>query len=143
MPVKFSEVQNAFDFANFGSDMGENQAFLDRRTGEFHYHSDLLGDDEEGNTLPDDVEGDENYVQLPDKRDLDLGTSLVFDFVRQHMPDDYGDVRAIFQSRGAYGRFKAWLAGRRALDAWYEFETKAQQAALRAWCADEGLELSD
>jgi hypothetical protein len=143
LKAKYSDIEFAFDQVNAGSEFGETQAYLDRRTGEIHVHSDLLGDDEEGNQLPQDIDDAERYLAIPDKRDLDLGSQLVFDFVRQVLPDDYQEVRAIFSRRGAYGRFKAFLAGRRVLDQWYDFENKAEEAALRAWCEQEGLELSD
>ena len=36
------------------------------------------------------------------KRDLDLGKSLVVDFVREFLPDDLEQVRRYFSHRGAY-----------------------------------------
>jgi hypothetical protein len=50
------------------------------------------------------------YVQLPDKRELDLGRALVFDFVRQFLPDDFSEVQRMFGRRGAYAKFKDLLA---------------------------------
>jgi hypothetical protein len=75
--------------------------------------------------------------------DLDLGTRLVFRFVEEVMPDDYDEVRDIFRREGAYGRFKAFLVGRRALDRWHTYSAKAQEEALRQWCAENGVELAD
>jgi hypothetical protein len=138
MPVKFEDLQMAFDFVNFGAP-GEHQAYLDTQTGLFHWHSDVGDNFEE---LPDDLD-DERYIEIPHKNELDLGKSLVFDFVRQFLPDDYDDVRDIFRRRGAYGQFKAMLARRNVVDRWHDFSAKAEEAALRAWCADNAIELVD
>ena len=92
--------------------------------------------------LPDDID-DEKYAAIPDKRELDLGRPLVLDFVRQFLPEDYDEVRRIFSRKGAYGRYKALLVRRGALDRWYDFSNKAEEAALREWCAENGIELSD
>jgi hypothetical protein len=32
---------------------------------------------------------------------------------------------------------------RRALERWYDFSNKAEEEALRQWCADNGIELAD
>jgi Uncharacterised protein family (UPF0158) len=138
MPVSFADLQLAFDFVSCG-DMGENEAYLDRQSGKIYWHS-WFGDDEE--ELPDDID-DDKYIAIPDKRELDLGKPLVLDFVRQFLPDEYDEVRRIFSRRGAYGRFKDLLVRRRVLDRWYDFSNKAEDAALRAWCADNDIELSE
>jgi hypothetical protein len=51
----------------------------------------------------------EAMVAIPHKNDLDLGQSLVFEFVASTLPDEYDRVRDIFRHRGAYGRFKDLL----------------------------------
>jgi hypothetical protein len=139
MPVSFIDLDFAFEFANTGG-FGENEAYLDRETGKFHFRSDA-GDPEE-EELPEDIES-EKYLRIPDRRDLDLGTCLVFRFVEEVMPDDYQEVRDMFRHKGAYGRFKAFLVGRRALDRWHAYSAKAQEEALRQWCADNRVELAD
>ena len=138
MPVKFEDLQLAFDFVSSGG-LGENQAYLNTQTGDLHWHSYVADNFEE---LPDDLD-DERYIEIPHKNQLNLGKPLVFDFVQEFLPDDYDDVRDIFRRRGAYGQFKAILARRGALDRWYDFSAKAEEAALRAWCADNAIELVD
>ena|SRR5271167_1135367 len=138
MPISFAELQDAFEFASAGAP-GENEAYLDRQSGKIYWHS-QYGDLAE--ELPDDID-DEKYVAIPDKRELDLGRPLVLDFVRQFLPEDYDEVRRIFSRKGAYGRYKALLVRRGALDRWYDFSNKAEEAALREWCAENGIELSD
>jgi hypothetical protein len=72
------------------------------------------------------------------KNDLGLGKPLGLKFVAQALPDE---VAAIFQRRGAYGRFKDLLKRRGKLDEWYEFENYSQREALREWCAANGIEV--
>jgi len=91
--------------------------------------------------LPDDI-GDEKYISIPDKRQLDLGKPLVLDFAREFLPDDYDEVRHIFSRGGAYRRYKDLLVRRGVLDLWYDFSNKAEQAALPEWCAENGIDLS-
>ena len=139
--VSFSEIRDAFAFVSFGS-FGGHVAYLDRKTGEIYCHSEDNPID--GEELPEDIEeNEERYVALPDKQELDLGRPLVLDFASQFLPDDYDEVRAIFSHRGAYARFKDLLIRRGALQRWYDFSDKAEEAALRQWCADNGIVLKD
>jgi hypothetical protein len=140
MSISFLDLQLAFDFVS-ADGPGANQALLDRRSGKVHYHSELMGDVEE-EEFPEDVD-DERYVAIPHKNELDLGKPLVLDFVRQFLLDDYDEVRDIFRRKGAYGRFKALLARRGALDRWYDFSNEAEEAALKKWCADNAIDLAD
>src|ERR1700746_1967029 len=75
-------------------------------------------------------------------RELDLGKPLVLDFAREFLPDDYDEVRHIFSRRGAYRRYKELLVRRDALERWYDFSNKSEAAALREWCAENGIDLS-
>jgi hypothetical protein len=138
MPISFSDLQDAFMFVNFG-ELGENEAYLDIQSGKIYCHS-SYGDNEE--ELPDDLHH-EKYIEIPHKKELDLGTPLVFNFVDQFLPYDYDEVRRIFSRRGAYSRYKDLLAERGVLERWYEFENKAEEAVLREWCEENGIELSD
>ena len=82
-------------------------------------------------------------IEIPHKNDLDLGQSLVFDFVGANLPDDYHGVRDIFRRRGAYARFKELLAEKDLLEAWYQFEHEREQEALRSWCEENEIPLLD
>jgi len=64
------------------------------------------------------------------------------DFAREFLSDDCDEVRHIFSRRGAYRRYKDLLVRRGALDLWYDFSNKAEEAALREWCAENGIDLS-
>ena len=138
MAVSFSDLQLAFEFVSSGG-MGENEAYLDRRSGKIYWHSEVGDNDEE---LPDDIE-EEKYISIPDKRELDLGKPLVLDFAREFLPDDYDEVRHIFSRRGAYRQYKELLVQRGALERWYDFSNKSEEMALREWCAENGIETSE
>ena len=137
MPVSFSDPQLALEFVSSGG-MGENEAYLDRQSGKIYWHSKFGDNDEE---LPDDIDN-EKYISIPDKRELDLGKPLALDFAREFLPDDYDKVHHIFSGRGAYRRYKDLLVRRGALERWYDFSNKAEEAALREWCVENGIDLS-
>src|SRR5262252_6089565 len=137
MAVGFSDLQLAFEFVSSGG-MGENEAYLDRQSGKIYWHSEVGDNDEE---LPDDID-DEKYLSIPGRRELDLGKPLVLSFAREFLADDYDEVRQIFSRRGAYRRYKELLVRRRALERWYDFSHKSEAAALRKWCAENGIDLS-
>ena len=114
-----------------------NAAFISRKTGRIYYQGELADMDEE--ELPDDIEDASIYVRVPNKRDLDLGRDLVFDFVEQRAPALMDSVSEYFRRKGAYGRFKELLERKNLLDDWHQFENEATVAALRDWCAENGL----
>jgi len=143
MPVNFKEILNAFDFVSMGGGIGEHQAFLCKQSGKIYWHSELGDLDEPDDELPDDIEDDEKYLAIPDKRELDLGKPLVLDFARRVLPRDFDEIRRIFGKRGAYASFKHLLAQRSALDQWYDFEQKATERALREWCELNSIGLTD
>jgi hypothetical protein len=141
MPVSFQEILDAFEFVG-SSSVGEHQALLCRRTGKIYWRSELSDLDELNDELPDDVEDDENYIAIPDRRELDLGKPLVLDFAREFLPNDFDEVRYIFGKKGAYQKFRALLIRRTALDRWHDFEAKATERALREWCELNSIEVT-
>lgn len=139
MPVSFKDILLAFEFVSAGY-MGEHQAFLCKQSGKVYWRSEFTDDLDE---LPDDIDDSDKYVQIPDKRELDLGQPLVLDFARQFLPDDIGHIQQFFKKRGAYARFKDLLQRRGTLDQWYAFEANAEETALRMWCDDNSIEVCD
>ena len=143
MPASFKDISEAFDFADMSGSFGETRAFLCRRTGKVYLHSEFPDFEELNDELPDDIEDDEKYLAIPDKRELGLGKPLVLDFARECLPDDFDEVRYIFDKSGAYRKFKALLERRNVLERWYEFEAKATEQALRDWCELNSITLTD
>jgi hypothetical protein len=138
MVINFKDIEEAFDFVSFG-DMYDHQAFLDKETGKIYWHSEVADDLEE---LPEDID-DEKYIEIPHKKELDLGKNLVLDFASQFLPDEYEEVESIFRRKGAYSNFKELLVRKGIIDKWYEFQSQAEEKALRAWCKDNDIEIHD
>jgi len=134
--MKFEDIVDAFDFVSFGQ-MFEHQAFLNKNTGKIYWHSEI-GDNEE--ELPEDIDSDK-YIEIPHKKELNLGKFLVFDFAYEYLPNDADEIENIFRRKGAYSKFKALLERKKLIDKWYEFESKAQEKALKAWCEESGIKL--
>ncbi len=136
MPVAFSEILDAFAFIS-ASEFG-NSAWVNRETGTIHWRSEW---DPELDPPPEDVEDAQKYVALPTPRDLDLGKPLVMRFAAERLDNHYDEIADIFSRKGAYRRFKDFLRRVGALDSWYEYESEAQERALREWCAENGIEV--
>lgn len=134
MPIKFGDIIQAFEFANTNGGLAEFRAFVCRQTGKIYYQTEGLDSEDIDDELPNDIGNEAKYIPLPDKRDLDLGKSLVLAFAREFLPDDFDEVRYFFSKRGAYPKFKALLARRGAIDRWHAYEDEATEQALREWC---------
>jgi hypothetical protein len=135
--VKFSDIEQAFDFVNSGQPY-EHTAFVSRSTGETYWQSEISDVDE----LPEDVAEDEDFVEIPHGNDLDLGTRLVWDFVRQFVPELHDQVESAFSRKGAYSRFKGILERHGSLDKWYKYEEDRTTEALVEWCKANDLEVN-
>lgn len=136
--LKLSDLIDALDWASADGSF-ETAAHVDRRTGKIHWEG---GDDDLAEDLPSDVADESLYASVPHKRDLDLGHSLVSDFVESQAPHIRDEVRDCFSRRGAYRRFKDLLDRRGLLQAWYDYEQKAVEDAIRQWAEEEGFEVT-
>jgi hypothetical protein len=76
------------------------------------------------------------------KHDLDLGRNIVFQFMDECLPESTDAVRAFFRKKGAYAKFKDFLERKNQLEAWWKFEAKATETALREWAEDHDLPLA-
>ena len=138
-PVKLDALEDALQFVASGEMFG-NAAWVCRETGAVLWHSDEF---DEFGPLPEDIDDAERYVPVPDQHELDLGKPLALEFARTQLPPCYEQVCAIFAHRGAYARFKDLLERQQSLDAWHQWEAEQTRQALRAWCADNGVNLAD
>ena len=114
-----------------------NSATLCMETGQIFYISDF-GDSDE---LPEDIDDSGKYIEIPHKKELNLGKPLVLEFVAIHLPDNFDEVDSFFRKRGAYSKFKNLLDAKGLLTKWYEFEEQEQVRALIGWCKDNGIRL--
>lgn len=133
--LKLTDLIAAYDWVS-ADPSGENQACVNRFTGQVYWITDAVDLDEE---LPDDLDDGEKYIAVPNKYDLDLGTALVFRFVREHMVEESARVAAFFRRRGAYGKFKDFLARSQLLDTWYAYENSKVEEALLAWVSENSI----
>jgi hypothetical protein len=142
MPVSFQEILTAFEFAGVTSP-GEHLAILCRRTGKIYLQFEFSDFGAMNDELPDDVEDDEKYLKIPNKRELGLGKPLALEFAREFLRGDFDEARDIFSKRKAYSKFRALPIRRNALEQWHEFESKAAEQALREWCKANSIEVTD
>lgn len=120
-------------------DISESEAYVCRQTGKIYWVSGepgLLDVEEE---IPGDIDNIEKYLPVPNRRELDLGNHLVFDFAARHLEAKYEAIRGIFRHKGAYRRFREILEEQGALDAWYAFSEKRTLRALEEWCETGGF----
>ncbi len=137
--VEWNDLLQAFEFGDFGG-AGVTMSYLCRKTGACYTVSDYTDIPED---TPEDLETSDQYIALPHKKELGLGRSLVFNFVREELPDAWDEVSDIFRRRGAYGRYKDMLRSRGALDKWHAFENAAAEKALREWAVEAGIRFNE
>ena len=134
--VRYDDLSLAFDFVSGGPRM-EHNAYISIDTGQIYWTSELNPTEEE---VPADLETSDRYIAIPHKNDLDLGRNLALRFVAQELPERYGRAEAFFRSKGAYARFKQLLESEGVIEKWYQFEAESVEKALRAWCAENGIQ---
>ncbi|MEX0962488.1 MAG: UPF0158 family protein [Pseudohongiellaceae bacterium] len=133
--IDYKELEMALDFVS-GGIITSAAAYISRDTGKIFWESSELEEE-----LPQDIESPELYVQVPMKHELDLGKPLALKFAIKHLSDSYRAIEEIFQSRGAYSRFKSFLESNGCLEDWYEFEDASVRAALTEWADSEGFKI--
>ena len=132
--VKYDDLLGGFEWVSASPDES-TKAYVSLETGTVYWDGPEGGDE----VLPEDLDDTSRYAPIPHKAELDLGSRLPVRFADERLPHRYDDVRAIFRSKGAYGRFKSLLMAERALDDWYAYQDTAVKAALTEWAADNGL----
>ena len=137
--VNLDQLRDAMEWVS--TDFLDNEAYICRQTGKIYWISGDPGmiDDEE--EPPEDIHDSDKYLSVPDKRELDLGSQLAFDFAEEYLPQHYDDVRNMFRRRGAYGRFKGFLEQQKMLEKWYHYSDKREAKALAEWSVSMGLSL--
>ena len=136
-PVGLPELLNAFEWVSAVGPF-ENLAYVSRESGRIWLVSDF---DDAGDEAPENADDGALHLQVPSKAELDLGRSLALGFTERELPDCSTQVRAFFSKAGAYAKFKDLLAERDALDGWYSYEASGVQKVLRAWAAENDVEL--
>ena len=137
--VNLDQLQNAMEWAS--SDFLDNEAYICRQTGKIYWIAGDPGMIDEEEEIPEDIHNGERYLPVPDKRDLDLGNQLAFDFATRYLAQHYDDVRDMFRRQGAYRRFKDFLERKDMLEKWYAYSDERAAKALGEWCETENLSL--
>ena len=137
--VSLDQLQNAMEWAS--SDFLDNEACICRQTGKIYWLAGNPGMIDEEEEIPEDIHNGDRYLPVPDKRDLDLGNQLAFDFATRYLAQHYDDVRDMFRRQGAYRRFKDFLERKDMLEKWYAYSDEQEAKALEEWCETEGLSL--
>jgi len=136
--VNRDDPESTFEFVSSGAP-SEHSASISVATGKIHWHP--MSFEVEDDDDPEDADDPDGYISVPHKNDLDLGRLLVLCFVGREMPRDYDTVADFFGRRGAYARFKELLQRHRMLERWHDFENRATEAALLAWCEENRIQL--
>ena len=133
----FSKIENSFMYVSSAM-YGMNSAGLCKNTGKILYSSEMAGIEE---IQSEDCLDWEHCIEIPHKNDLYLGRDLVFEFVNEHIPNDYERVRQMFRRSGVYSRYKTLLDRRGLLKEWYDIESNREERALRTWCKENEIKL--
>ncbi|MDW5416577.1 hypothetical protein R6242_08345 [Iodobacter sp. CM08] len=141
MPAKLSDIIDAIDFIS-GDSSQSSEAFIQIASGQVFIRSEYL-DNIEDIKLPTNLSDKNLYLSLPSKHDLDLASKLPLTFTNQFAPDYFNEVHSMFKHRGAFGRFKDWADRHQLLSAWYLFEEKSTQAAIKDWCQENDIILAE
>ena len=131
MPVSLKDIREAFEFVCAGGG-GEHQAFLCKQSGKLYCHSDLCDDLD---ILPNDIDDTEKFLQIPDKKELDLGKPLALDF-RPPIPARRLRRRStIFQQKGRLRQILriCWVEGACSISGTIS-RRKPRKEHLRMWC---------
>ena len=135
--VSLDQLQNAMEWAS--SDFLDNEAYICRQTGKIYWLAGDPGMIDEEEEIPEDIHNGDRYLPVPDKRDLDLGNQLAFDFATRYLAQYSDYVRDMFRRQGAYRRFKDFLERKDMLEKWYAYSDEQAAKALEEWCEAAGL----
>ena len=135
--ISLDQLQNAMEWAS--SDFLDNEAYICRQTGKIYWIAGDPGMIDEEEEIPEDIHNSDRYLPVPDKRDLDLGNQLAFDFAKRYLAQHYDEVRDMFRRQGAYRRFKIFLERKDMLEKWYAYSDEQAAQALGEWCDAAGL----
>jgi hypothetical protein len=138
--TQLDDLEWAFETCS-GSEMGDEiHAYVCKKTGAIVYDAENVS----GEPCPvEDIDCHDDYVHVPDKYELDLGTALVWKFVAKQIPGLEPKVRELFSRRGAYRRWKNFLERMDLLEAWYSFENESTRQALLDWCESEEIPITE
>jgi hypothetical protein len=136
--VNLDELEGAAMMVEDGG--GTVTAMVSRETGMIHFLNDEYADEEA--PVPSASGADKAYVAVPPAGTLGIGDGLILRFAATHMADEQDTVRDMFRDRNTEG-FARLLEERGMAEAWDRFHDEATWTALRSWCEENGLQLTN
>lgn len=133
--LHYRDLESAFDFVSAAAP-NEHAAYIALDDGRIHWVSEHGEIDE---PVPDDLDQEGRYIEVPHKYDLDLGNRLALRFAEAFFPEHHDEVDGLFRRKGAYARFKQWLEEEAELEQWYRFEAESTRRALLEWCEENDI----
>ena len=114
---------------NVDSDCAK-EAYFSTETGRV-YRISSLGDSDE---RPDDFEESDQYLNLPNKYDVELRSELVQKFTFVQNADLQEKIEITFHRRGAYRHFRYVLEENDLLECRRTFEEEHTKEGITRWC---------
>ncbi len=102
--MNYNEIEEAFNFMSHGY-YGDHMAMVCRSTGTVCWCT----ADGENDDIPEEAYESDDWITVPDFKDLRCGQNLVFDFVDERIPADIAQIHSMFRKSGAYARYKDLL----------------------------------
>ncbi|NMA47322.1 MAG: hypothetical protein GX945_12250 [Lentisphaerae bacterium] len=88
------------------------------------------------------IENDPNWIEVPDRHELGLGSRVPLRFAGEHLsPADCELVEDFFRRRGAYRNFRALLERLDKVEEWYQFRDNAINEAIKEWLEENDIEV--
>ena len=137
-PIVIEDLEAALDWVSGSPDFGP-EAYVARATGKIYWQGADLPDEED---LPDNLDDESEYVQVPHRNVLGLGRALALKFGDEVVPALQREIGEAFRRKGAFRRFRDLLQRAGMLERWYQYEQAAVRAALVEWALDNGFTIA-
>ena len=136
MKVKLQFIIDAIEMTDQYSEY-----FLDKRTGEIEYVSDMGMTQKEQEEIYDRLD-EHGFYRLPtsfDIRDYDI----MEDFVETLTGSAHDKLARAIQGKGAFRRFKNMVYDLGIDQQWYDFQASAYKRKAAVWCEENGIEYEE
>lgn len=134
MKVKLEDITDAMEMLDEYS-----EAFINERTGELEWVSDMVMSRAEIEEIYDRLDED-GFFRLPTQYDINeygIMEDFIFSLPHGRVRDELSDA---IQDRDAFRRFKDSIINLGVDDEWYSFRDTALRRIAEDWCIDNQLE---
>ena len=136
MRIRLSDIVDAIEMMDQYSEY-----FLDKKTGEIEWVSDMAMTQEEQEEIYDRLD-EHGFYRLPtsyDIRDYDI----MEDFVNTLSDSMYDRLASAIQGKGAFRRFKDTVYNLGIEQEWYDFQAAAYKRKAIRWCEENDIEYEE